>query len=143
MADSKISVKDLQKAVNSLFENLNPSREVHFSSNSGVKAIDKIVSSPINHKEFNHHLQEFYKVEHHINKLQEEDISKRVEHLENHIQRQNRTIGRLIKEVLSLKGRISDLENFSGLTEFQNELNLEEPNKELTQLDPSLAGTSP
>ena len=82
-------------------------------------------------------------MEHRINKIQEEDLTKRVEHLESQLQRQNRTIARLLKEISSLKGRILDLENFSGLTEFQNNLNLPEPNKKLTQVDPSLAGTSP
>ena len=142
MSDSKITIKDLKKAVFSLFENLNQSREIHFNSTTGVETLDRTVSGPINREEFNHHLQEFYEVEHHINKIQEEDLTTRVEHLKNQLQRQNRTIARLLKEISSLKGRISDLENFSGLTEFQNELNLAEPHEELTQADSTVEETS-
>ena len=122
MSDSKISVKDLKSALISLFENQNPSREIHFTSESGVETLDKTESGPINRKEFNNHLKEFYEAEHHLISLQEEDLISRVSHLENQLQRQNRTIARLLQEVTTLKGRVVDLENFSGLTELQNNI---------------------
>ena len=129
MGDSKIRVKDLKKALISLFENQNPLREIHFTSDTGVERVENSQSGPINRKEFNHHLQEFYEAEHHLIKLQEEDLVQRIQNLEKQLQRQNRTLARQVEEISKLRGRIVDLENFSGLTEFQNEVNLGEPNK--------------
>ena len=79
MGDSKIRVKDLKRAIISLFENQNPLQEIHFSSDTGVETVEKSQSGPINCEEFNHHLQEFYETEHHVIKLQEEDLVKQVQ----------------------------------------------------------------
>ena len=143
MSDSKIRVKDLKRAIISLFENQNPLREVHFSSDTGVEAVENNQSGPINREEFNHHLQEFYETEHHVIKLQEEDLVKRVQQLEDQIQRQNRTIARLLGQILSLEGRIVDLENFSGLTEFQNEININTLQEEETQQESVISRDTP
>ena len=143
MADSKILVKDLKSAIISFFENQNPSREIHFTSKSGVETVDSTKSGPINRAEFNDHLQEFYQAEHHLVTLQEEDLVSRVSHLETQLQRQNRTISRLLKEISTLKGKITDLENFSGLTEFENEIRLDNLTKETTLVDSTQANIEP
>ena len=135
MADSKILVKDLKKAIISLFENQNPSREVYFTSDTGVERVETTASGPINREEFNNHLQEFYETEHNLIKIQEEGLVQRVKHLEDQLQRQNRVIARLLAQISTLQGRILDVENFSGLTEFNNEINSENLQEEETQAE--------
>lgn len=134
MPDSKISIKDLQRALNSFFDSQNPQREVYFQTNTEGQALDPTVSGPICREEFNHHLQEFYESEHHLNQLLKEDTPNRIKSLESKLDTQNKIISDLTQENQYLKdsidtilSRITDLEDFTGLTaefnqEFDNNL---------------------
>ena len=117
MPTARITVKDLQSAISAFLAYENPSRVIRFTSSEEGGTLPWVHKDFVTQSKFSERLADLYILDHNFIQLEGEGLPERVKFLEHKVKFQEGLITNLQEQIQLLIGRVSDLEDFSGLTE--------------------------